>query len=186
MKIAAVVIVAAACASTPAAPETKAAAEKGPATAAEAKAFIDKVNPELRALGIKSSTAQWIQNTYITDDTDRAAAQASEASLAYQTTAVREAARFKDVKGLEPEYARMLENLRVRGAGPSDPAHRLELTTLGTKLSGIYGKGKHCKTANDCKDLEELTQLMAKSRSYDELLDAWVGWRNVSKPMRPL
>jgi peptidyl-dipeptidase A len=25
-----------------------------------------------------------------------------------------------------------------------------------------------------------------KSRNYDELLDAWVGWRTVARPMRPL
>src|SRR2546429_9274319 len=106
-----------------------------PPTAAEAKAFVDKVGPQLREMSIKSSTAQWIQNTYINDDTDRAAAQAGEASLAVQTAAVKEAARFKDLKDLDPQTARMLETLRVRGAGPSDPAHRMELTTLGTRLS---------------------------------------------------
>ena len=196
MKILPLLALAGACATAPAsAPQPAApAAPTGTAatptvpTAGEAKAFVDKVGPELRTLGIKSSTAQWIQSTYITDDTDRAAAQASEASLAAQTAAVKEAARFKDVPGLDPQTARMLETLRVRGAGPSDPAHRLELTTLGTKLSGIYGKGKWCGAdgKKECQDLEQLGVLMAKSRNYDELLDAWLGWHTVSKPMRPL
>ncbi|TMA31756.1 MAG: M2 family metallopeptidase [Deltaproteobacteria bacterium] len=186
MKISSLLMLAAACVSAPAAPGKTEAAPKGPPTADEVTAFLDKTNTDLRTYGIKSNTASWIQNTYITDDTDRAAADASAASLAVSTEAVKQAAKYKDVPGLDADHARMLDNLRTRGAGPSDPAHRIELTTLSTKLSSMYGKGKWCKNANDCKDLEELTQLMAKSRSYDELLDAWTGWRKVSKPMRPL
>jgi peptidyl-dipeptidase A len=187
MKLRATFLILCACA---AAPQTPPAAT-GPApapTAAEAKAFIDKVSPELRAVGIKSSTAEWIKSTYITDDTERAAAQANEASLAAQTAAVKEAARYKDLPGLDESTARMLENLRVRGAGPEDRAHRLELTTLSQKLSGTYGKGKWCGTGGkkECRDLEQLSALMAKSRDWDVLQDAWVGWRTVAKPMRPL
>ena len=178
-----------ACASAPAAtaPAASAPAAAAP-TAADAKAFVEKVGPELRAAGIKSSTAQWIQNTYINDDTDRAASQANEAALALQTQAVKDAARFKGLAGLDDATARMLENLRVRGAGPSDAAHRLELTTLGTKLSGAYGKGKWCGPdgKKECRDLEQLSQLMAKSHDSAALLDAWAGWHTISKPMRPL
>ena len=177
-----------ACAGAPAAPPPAASAPAAAPTAAEAKAFVEKVGPELRSAGIRSSTAQWIQNTYINDDTDRAAAQANEAALAAQTQAVKDAARFKDVPGLDPGTARMLENLRVRGAGPSDPAHRLELTTLTTRLSGTYGKGKWCGAdgKKECRDLEQLSQLMAKSHDEAALLDAWVGWHTIAKPMRPL
>ena len=179
-----------ACASTTAAtPQSAPAADKAAApTAADAKSFVEKISPELRAAGIKSSTAQWIQNTYITDDTDRAAAQASEAALAVQTQAVKDAARFKGVPGLDEKTGRMLENLRNRGAGPSDPAHRLELTTLSTRLSGTYGKGKWCGAdgKKECRDLEQLSALMAKSHDYGALLDAWVGWHTVAKPMRSL
>jgi len=188
MRIATLGLLLCACAGAPsAAPQTVPTDPPRP-TAAEAKAFIDKANPALRAHQIESSTAEWIKSTYLTDDTERAAAQANEASLAYQTAAVKEAARFKDLPGLDADTARMLEILRTRGAGPSDPAHRLELTTVAAKLSGIYGKGKWCGPdgKRECKDLEQLTSLMAKSRSYDDLLDAWTGWRTISRPMRPL
>jgi peptidyl-dipeptidase A len=181
-----------ACAGAPATPPpavAPAAAQAAAApTATEAKAFADKVDRELRAAGIKSGTAEWIKSTYITDDTERAAAQANEASLAVQSAAIRDAGRFKDVQGLDPATARSLENLRLRGAGPSDPAHRLELTTVSAKLSGLYGKGKWCGEGGkkECRDLEQLTVLMAKSHDYDALLDAWAGWRTISRPMRPL
>src|SRR5260370_1167265 len=157
--------------------------------AAEAKAFIDKVNPELRAHQIKSSTAEWIKNTYLTDDTERSAAQANEASLAYQTAAVKEAARFKDVPALDANTARMLEILRTRGAGPSDPARRLELTTVAAKLSGIYGNGKWGGPdgKRECKDLEQLSVLMAKSRIPDHLLgNMWAQeWTNIYPLVEP-
>src|SRR5262249_60642177 len=52
----------------------------------------------------------------------------------------------------------------------------------------MYGKGKWCGPGRQgkCRDLEELSDLMRKSRNYDELLDAWAGWRTIARPMRPL
>src|SRR5689334_21404179 len=67
---------------------------KGPPTAAEAKRFIDRVDADLKTLMIRSSTSDWIKNTYITDDTERAAADANEALLGYTTAAIRGARRF--------------------------------------------------------------------------------------------
>ena len=37
-----------------------------------------------------------------------------------------------------------------------------------------------------CRDLEELERVMRKSQDPHALLDAWVDWRSVAKPMRPL
>ena len=155
--------------------------------AAGAKAFAVKVNEELQRLGIKASTAAWIKNNFITDDTERMSALADEENLAYLTSAVKEAARFKDVQ-MDPETARMLYLLRVSSplAAPSDPVRRLELTTIGSRLEGIYGKGKWCGPDGKarCRDLEELSVLMGKSRDARALLDAWIGWHTISRPMR--
>ena len=158
----------------------------GKPTAADAKAFVEKTAPALRDLVIKAATGDWIKNTYITDDTERNAASANDALLAAQTEAIKEAARFNGVEGIDTDTARMLLILRLNGAGPSDPKHRLELTTLSAKLEGIYGKGKWCGKDGKarCRDLEDLSQVIAKSRNYDELLDAWVGWRTISREMR--
>ncbi len=193
MKLRPALLLLCACAGAPTTPPSAEPATAAPVaaaapTAAEAKAFVERIGPQLRAAGIKSSTAEWIKSTYLIDDTERAAAQANEAALALQTMAIREAARFKDVKDLDVATARELETLRLRGAGPSDSAHRLELTTLSAKLSGIYGKGKWCGEGGkkECKDLEQLSVLMAKSHDPDSLLEAWIGWRTISRPMRPL
>ena len=64
----------------PAAPATSAGttgtatAAPAKATPAEAKAFMEKVNVDLKKLWVNSSTGDWIKNTYITDDTERNAA----------------------------------------------------------------------------------------------------------------
>src|SRR5439155_18184363 len=118
---------------------------KGPATADEARKFVDKVDADLKTLMIRSSTADWIKNTYITDDTERAAAAANDELLGYTTAAVRASRRFARVKA-DADTRRKLHLLRVASttAAPLDPARRLELTTLGAKLEGMYGRAKAC------------------------------------------
>src|ERR687891_166770 len=153
------------------------------------KAFVKRVNEELKDLVVRASTAEWIKSTYITDDSERNAAWANEAVMAYLTDAIKKAAQFKDVK-TDPETERMLYLLRVSSAlpAPSDPAKRRELAQIAAKLEGIYGKGKYCGKdgKGKCRDLLELEKVMAESRRYDELLDAWTGWHSVAPEMRPL
>src|SRR5262249_37827935 len=160
------------------------------ATNEEASAFVKKLNEELKPMVIKASTADWIKNTYITDDTEQNAAWANEQLMAYMGRSIKESVRFAPLK-LDGDASRMLYLLRTATSpppAPEDPRKRLELAPMGAKVEGIYGKGKWCGPdgKGKCRDLEALIELMAKSRSYDELLDAWVGWRTIAKPMRPL
>ena len=162
-------------------------------TAADANAFVDGVNAELKRLWIRSSTAEWIKSTYITDDTERNAAALNEDVMAYLSGAIAGAVRFDGVKA-DPDTARMLHLLKVATAlpAPSDPTRRRELADIAARLEGIYGKGKWCgtpapgKAAPRCRDLQDLEEVLAKSRSYPELLDAWTGWHTISREMRPL
>jgi peptidyl-dipeptidase A len=162
----------------------------------EARAFAARVNEELKRLWVRKSTAEWIKATYITDDTERAAAWASEAEMAYLSSAIRESVRFDGLK-VDPDTQRTLHLLRIASTlpAPSDAALRAELAATAAKLEGIYGKGKWCgpggQSSNDakgkkCRDLQDLSEVMAKSRKYDELLDAWAGWHTISREMRPL
>ena len=53
----------------------------------------------------------------------------------------------------------------------------------------VVRQGQAARTRKDkkqCKDLQQLSDVLAKSRNYDELLDAWKGWHSISTPMRPL
>ncbi|ATB39220.1 Peptidyl-dipeptidase A precursor [Cystobacter fuscus] len=159
-------------------------------TAEDARQFATRVNDELKRLWVKQATADWIKSTYITDDTERNAASVNEEVMAYLSQAIPQAARFKDVKGLDAESARVLRLLRLSSMlpAPNEPAQRSELASIAAKLEGIYGKGKYCGKDGKgaCKDLGELSDVMATNRDYNTLLEAWVGWHTISQPMRPL
>jgi len=158
-------------------------------TAAEARAFVQQVDQELRRLGTKAATAEWVKSTYITDDTERLAAWANEDVMAFMSRAVAESRRF-DGAETDPVTARMLHLLQTSASlpAPADPAARAELATIAAKLEGIYGKGKWCGPDGEgtCRDLGELSEVLASSRNYNALLDAWVGWHSIAAEMRPL
>jgi peptidyl-dipeptidase A len=156
-------------------------------TPADAKAFVDRVNRELHELRLRQQTASWVKATYITDDTERLAAWSREAMLGYLSAVIPESLRFEGL-ALDRDTARALHLLRLasRLPAPRDPTRRAELARLAAKLDGVYGKGKWCGPEGQapCRDLEDLTETMRQSRSWDALLDAWAGWHTISRPMR--
>ncbi len=170
-----------------AAPAVDAAAAT-PLTPDGARAFVARTSTELQRLSTRDNVAQWMKSTYITDDTELNAASADDDLLLAQTRATLEAARFDGVAGFDPETARQLLLLKLNDVGPSDPKEREELTQLGAKLEGMYGKGKWCGPDGKarCRDILELEEVLAQSHDQAELLDAWVGWHSIARQMRPL
>ena len=156
-------------------------------TPEEAVAFVNRVNTELRALWIENDLASWAQDTNITPETEAAAAAAQEKVMEYLGRVVPEAARFNGVE-VDASTRRQLELLKLATSlpAPSDPARRAELAELSTKLSSMYGKGEYCRPDGTCMKLEELSEILATSSDYDELLDAWKGWHAIAPPMKPL
>ena len=161
-------------------------------TPAEAKAFVEKVNADLKVLSTKAARADWVKNTYITDDTEILSAEAAEALMVYTADAIKEAARFNDVKGLDKDTARALHLLKIAAdlPAPNDPKKTSELAKIASQMTSLYGKGKSCtkdKSGKEtCRDLEELSKVMGTSRNYDELKDAWNGWHSISPEIKPL
>jgi peptidyl-dipeptidase A len=167
------------------------AAQPQAASAGEARAFVKQVNDDLKRLNTEASRAEWIKNTYITHDTEILSADANEKLLGYMSEAIAKAARFDNVQ-VDEDTRRSLYLLKVSSplASPSDPEKRKELAAIGSKLTSIYGRGKYCtkdKSGKEtCKDLGELSDILGKSRNYEELLDAWRGWHQISVEMKPL
>jgi peptidyl-dipeptidase A len=169
-----------------------ACSQKPPAaTAADAQAFVKQVNADLTRLAIEDSAAGWVQDTYITDDTQLLAARASERVLAYFSKAFKEATRFKDVKADEATMRSIKLLLQpsdqISAPAPDDPVKRNELTTIMARMEGEYGAGKYCTTRNgkqECRNIDELSETIAESRNYDELTDVWTGWHSIGRQMR--
>ena len=107
--------------------------------------FLDAAEARLNQLNVKANRAGWVQETYITDDTEAISAAANENMLAAISEFAAEAKRFEG-KPMTPEQARKLKLVKLLAAAPApaNPAERAELAQLGTWLDGAYGKGKYC------------------------------------------
>ncbi|WP_437942407.1 M2 family metallopeptidase [Sorangium sp. So ce341] len=153
--------------------------------AEEAQRFIEQAESALHELSTQNNRAAWVASTYITGDTQILAAAASAKLLGAQTDYAERAARYRDLD-LPYDVRRRLDLLRTSLTlyAPADPAKTQELATIASRLEATYGAGKHCPSAGQCLDLQELSRIIAKSRDPEELKRAWVGWRTVSAPMR--
>ncbi|MEO8367963.1 MAG: M2 family metallopeptidase [Candidatus Solibacter sp.] len=156
------------------------------ATPEEARKFINDAEQKLLLLGIDAGRADWIKATYITDDTESIAAKLDEKAISAAVAYAKQATRFDGLK-LDPETARKIKLLKLSLslATPADPKESEELTRITSSMEGTYGKGKYCPSGPDsCKDLEELSKILADSRDSKELREAWTGWHAISKPIR--
>lgn len=156
-------------------------------TVADATQFIQQAEQELNALNIASARAQWVQQTYITDDTILLNAAANDKVIARQTELINEAKKFDGLQ-LPPDVARkfLLLKLSIGLPAPSDPALREETTQKAAQLDAAYGKGRYCPDTDEshCLGIDDLDVKMATSRDPQELARLWTGWHAVGKPMR--
>jgi len=158
-------------------------------TAAEAKAFTDKVEKELLVLANAFSRADWVKSTNITDDTEAIAAEANQRYTDAAVAAAKKAATFDGVK-VAPEVRRKLTLLKVAlvTPAPTGAIESKEVTTLLARLEGGYGKGKYTRRNKDGKeetlDLGQLSEILVKSRDPKEMEEAWTGWHSIARPMK--
>ena len=167
-------------------------------TAAEAKSFIEDVETRLLAFGIASDRADWVQQNFITEDTEQIAAGAKKDLIAAVTDFALKAKRFDGVK-LPSDVRRKFDLLRlaVELPAPSNAADQTELTDISAWLESTYGKGKYCPpgagspgatggaAAPACLDINDITRIMSDSRDPQKLLEVWRGWHAISPTMRP-
>jgi peptidyl-dipeptidase A len=162
-------------------------AQNTPPTAEEARQFVDTAEKRLLKLWVAASRASWVQQTFITDDTEEIAAEADQVVKAATAELAAEARRYEGLK-LPEDVARKLKliKLSVDIPAPRDPAESAELSQITASLESDYGKGKWCPDGpqGKCQSLNDLENIMATSRDPDELLRVWVGWRTIAPPMR--
>ncbi|MDQ1408388.1 MAG: peptidyl-dipeptidase [Acidobacteriaceae bacterium] len=157
-------------------------------TIEEAQAFLDDAEARLFDLGNKAQRAAWVQENFITDDTNQIAADAGEVLNTLTVELAKKAHRFDSLK-LPPVMARkmLLVKLSIGFPAPSNAAEQKELATISTSLAGDYGKGKWCPAAGveaKCLDITAVEHILATSRDPEELRNAWIGWHAIGAPMR--
>lgn len=155
-------------------------------TVDEARAFVEEVEARLLALSVEASRSNWVQSTYITEDTEILAAQANERAIAATVAFAKRAKRFEKLK-LPADLERKLRllTLSLTLAAPANPKESEEVTRLVSSMEGTYGKGKYCPEGKEqCLTLEDLTLRLAASRDPKLLLEDWAGWHRIAPPMR--
>ncbi len=154
-------------------------------TVAEAEQFISQAEARLNELNTRAARAQWVQENFITDDTEAISADANEQGTAAVTELVEQAKQF-DGLALPPVLARkfLLLKLGLTAPAPKDPKLRREMIEIATSLDGDYGKGKYCRKPDDCLDITAIEKVMTESRDPNELKDVWTGWHKIGAPMR--
>ncbi|MBA2919429.1 peptidase M2 family protein [Sphingomonas sp. MAH-20] len=155
-------------------------------TAAEADAFVANAEKQLAEFSVDAARIAWINNTYITDDTDALAAKYGTIGTEMSVKFAKEAARFQKVPGLSFDTKRKLDILRggLVLPAPTTPGAATELNEIATRLNSTYGKGKgmlHGKPISG----SDIEAAMGTSRDPAELKEMWISWHdNVGKPMR--
>jgi peptidyl-dipeptidase A len=158
----------------------------GTPTVEQAKAFLDDAETRLMDLAVKQQQASWVEENFITVDTEALAADAGEKLNTLSVELAKQAARFDGVK-LPPVMTRKMMLLKLASGfpAPNNPAEQKELAEILASLDGDYGRGKWCPNEQGkCLDVTAVGRLMAESRDPEELKRAWIGWHAVGAPMR--
>jgi peptidyl-dipeptidase A len=192
-------------------PSASTAATPKASTVDDAIHFVADVEKELRRLWVWGSRSAWVKQNFITKDTNDLATDAEDANMAYLSKVIPEAARYKKIPGLPPEVLRKLELLEHATSlpAPLDPDKRAALAKLSVEMESMYGEGKYCpkadtrlgkwvkklatpkpsadaKSKEQCLTLEDLSKIIAEERDEPALREAWVGWQDAARPLRPM
>jgi peptidyl-dipeptidase A len=184
-------LAAAAClAATGSTAQPNAPAPAAPATAptaAEADAFVARADRELGDYSVINNRAQWVNATYITEDTDALAAYFGTIGTEMGVRLAGEAARYQNVPGLSADTRRKLNLLRngLVLAAPTTPGAAAEMNRISTDLSSQYGRGRGTM-AGETLTGNEIEARMGTVRDPAQLQEMWTSWNNnVGGPMRP-
>jgi peptidyl-dipeptidase A len=155
-------------------------------TATDADAFITQAEKELAAHAVLAGRAEWINSTYLTDDTDALAAEFGARGTERSVRLAKGAAKFDGVKGLSFDVRRKLNFLKqgIVLPAPEKPGAAAELSTIATRLQSQYGKGKGTLDGKPING-SDIEEMMGSGRDPEKLKEMWTSWHNnVGAPMR--
>jgi len=155
-------------------------------TAADADAFVARSEKALADLSIDANQVQWVNATYITDDTDAIAARVNAQQTELQVKSALEAAKYDKVAGLSPDTRRKLDLMRnaITLPAPTRAGAAETLQTLVTGMASAYGKGKGTLDGKPING-SDIEAAMGTERDPAKLKEMWVSWHdNVGAPMR--
>jgi len=171
----------------------QATASDKPLTTNDADNFIARVNAELLVKNPLWQSAAWVAANYITDDTQRLAAQSNEEQLIYSAQIIGEAKQFEGVKNLSATTARSLQLIKTNNTllPPNDQSKRAALASVTSGMEAKYSTARWCHDDaagnRRCLSLEDISHIL-DNRNFDlspaQLTDAWKGWYDAAGALR--
>lgn len=155
-------------------------------TAAEADAFVARVEEETYKFNLLANRVAWVQANFITDDTDALAAEYSARGTEMSVRFALDAAKYANVKDLSPDTRRKLDILRsaITLPAPTREGASTTLAELSTRIGSMYGKGKGTLRGQPISG-SDIEAEMGTNRNPAELKEMWTSWHdNVGAPMR--
>jgi peptidyl-dipeptidase A len=153
---------------------------------ARADAFLAQAEKELAAYSVLSGRAEWVNSTYLTEDTDALAAEFGARGTEMRVRLAKGAAKFDGVKSLSADTRRKLDFLKLGIVlpAPEKPGAADELNVIATRLQSRYGKGKGTLDGKPING-SDIEEAMGKEREPGKLKEMWTSWHdNVGAPMR--
>ncbi|KAM9006207.1 angiotensin-converting enzyme isoform X2 [Sarcophilus harrisii] len=146
---------------------------------AEAEKFLEEYDRLGQGIMNAYVEASWAYNTNITEENSKIMLEKnlelSSFTLQYGTRA-----RQFDVSSFQKSsVTRLLGKLQDLGRAALSPTELDKYNKILLNMESAYSTAKVCRQGGSCVPLEpDLTELMASSQDYDNLLWAWKGWRD--------
>jgi peptidyl-dipeptidase A len=155
-------------------------------TVEDVEKFLKQAEAALAAESIRVNRVQWVNSTYLTEDTDALAAEAAARQTELQVRLAIEAAKFDEVPGLSDEIKRKLTIMTggIVLPAPTTAGAADELSTISTKLQSDYGKGEGTLKGKPING-SDIEEQMSVNHDPEQLKEMWTSWHdNVGAPMR--
>ncbi|XP_067685542.1 uncharacterized protein [Haliotis asinina] len=147
-----------------------------------AKDWLKEYNQRSSEVYYEATEAEYTYNTNITEYTIQASVEANLKVARFDKESAAKAAEFET--SVFPDTLLQREFKLIKDIGTSALKNETKLARmekLRSDMQGIYSKGRVCLSSGRCLDLEPgLTRLMASSRNYSELQEAWRKWRDIT------
>lgn len=162
----------------------KAASPNESPTVQDAKEFLENAEQEKSVLNEYQARVDWVNNNFITEDTNWLASKAAEQSALLDTRLANEAKRFNDL-ALPDDMRRKIDSLKRASnfPAPEREGAAKELSEIMTNLNAAYGTGKF-EYNGEMITLTEASDIIAESDDPEVLKAIWEGWRTISPPMK--
>ena len=158
-----------------------------PMTPDGAAQFIAAVEKDLFDYTVEASQVNWVNNTYITDDTDAMAARINAVGTERSVRYALDAAKYAAIPGLAPDVKRKLDILRngIVLPAPTTPGAATELNEIATRLNSQYGKGQGTLNGKPISGSDIEAEMGNLDHTPAEYAEMWASWHdNVGAPMK--